>query len=275
MASPHTTENGPAHSTKGLARMQLLGFDICTEPVEDVVEDMARSVLDAPATAPGQWFACFNPHSYAELKKRPELIEGFTTARWIVPDGAGIVLASRYVGTPVAERVTGADIFFGLNSALRKAGRGRVFFLGSSDDTLKKIEKKFREEYAHLELVGTYSPPYKPQFSDDDNAHMIAAINAAKPDILWVGMTAPKQESWIAEHLHKIDVRFAGAIGAVFDFYVGNVKRSSPLWQKAHLEWLPRFLQEPRRLWRRMFVSAPIFVVDVVREHRRSGIDRP
>lgn len=86
----------------------------------------------------------------------------------------------------------------------------------------------------------------------------------AKPDILWVGMTAPKQEKWIYKNRDKLDVKFIGAIGAVFDFYAGKVKRSHPAFQKMGLEWLPRLLQEPQRLWRRNFVSNPKFMFDVM-----------
>jgi len=256
--------------------MRLLGLDICKDHAATVVADMAFWILHASHDVNGKWFACINPHSYAELKKRPELWDGFKSAAWIVPDGAGVVLASRHVGDPVAERITGADIFFGLNAQLEKAGRGRVFFLGSTESTLAKIEEKFRQDYCGVEIVGTYSPPYKPSFSTAENAEMVAAINAAKPDVLWVGMTAPKQEAWIAEHIDQLDIRFAGAIGAVFDFYVGNIKRSAKIWQDLNLEWLPRLTQEPARLWRRMFVSAPIFVADVVRERLgASAGDRP
>jgi N-acetylglucosaminyldiphosphoundecaprenol N-acetyl-beta-D-mannosaminyltransferase len=95
---------------------------------------------------------------------------------------------------------------------------------------------------------------------------MIAAINASKADVLWVGMTAPKQEKWIFENRARLNVKFAGAIGAVFDFYTGRVKRSHPVFQRLGLEWLPRLVQQPRRLWRRMFVSAPIFVWHVLKQ---------
>lgn len=93
---------------------------------------------------------------------------------------------------------------------------------------------------------------------------MLAQIMLAAPDVLWVGMTAPKQEKWIAAMQPRLRVRFAGAIGAVFDFYSGEVKRSHPVLQRIGLEWLPRLVQQPRRLWRRMAVSAPIFVWDVL-----------
>jgi len=97
---------------------------------------------------------------------------------------------------------------------------------------------------------------------------MIDAINATQADVLWVGMTAPKQEKWIYVNRERLEVRFAAAIGAVFDFYTGRVKRSHPVFQWLGLEWLPRLVQQPRRLWRRMFISAPIFLWDAVKSHK-------
>ena len=94
----------------------------------------------------------------------------------------------------------------------------------------------------------------------------VVGIDVAAPDVLWVGMTAPKQEKWIFENRACLNVKFAAAIGAVFDFYTGQVKRSHPVFQRFGLEWLPRLIQQPRRLWRRMFVSAPIFVWHVLRQ---------
>ena len=112
----------------------------------------------------------------------------------------------------------------------------------------------------HVHLVGRLSPPFKASFSDDDVAQMLAAINDSGADVLWVAMTAPKQEKWIQAHTAQLDVKLIGAVGAVFDFYAGTVKRSPPIFQRLGLEWLPRVVRAPRRLWRRMLVSAPIFV---------------
>ena len=94
---------------------------------------------------------------------------------------------------------------------------------------------------------------------------MVEAINRAKPDVLWVGMTAPKQEKWVRQHRDRLEVRFIGPVGAVFDFFIGRVQRSHPLFQRLGLEWLPRLLQEPRRLWRRNFISNPSFLLRVLR----------
>lgn len=116
-----------------------------------------------------------------------------------------------------------------------------------------------------IQLAGTCSPPFKESFSAEDIDAMIASVNAANADILWVGLSAPKQEKWIYENRDRLNVKFIGAVGAVFDFYAGNVRRSPPIFQKMGLEWLPRLLQQPRRLWRRMFVSAPVFVWHVLK----------
>jgi N-acetylglucosaminyldiphosphoundecaprenol N-acetyl-beta-D-mannosaminyltransferase len=112
--------------------------------------------------------------------------------------------------------------------------------------------------------VGTFSPPFKEDFSHEENLTMIETINRAKPDVLWVGMTAPKQEKWIYENREKLDVKLLGPVGAVFDFYTGKVKRSAPIFQKTGLEWLPRFLREPRRLWKRNLISTPRFILRVI-----------
>ena len=118
-------------------------------------------------------------------------------------------------------------------------------------------------DYPYIKFAGSYSPPYKPEFDEEDSRLMIDAVNKAAPDVLWVGMTAPKQEKWLYLHKDELDVKFMGAIGAVFDFYIGNIKRSHPFFQRIGLEWLPRLLQEPRRLFKRNFVSSPLFLWQV------------
>jgi len=118
-------------------------------------------------------------------------------------------------------------------------------------------------DYPQVTIAGTYSPPFKPEYTSEEKQHMVELVNESAADVLWVGMTAPKQEKWIHQLQSGLDVPFAGAIGAVFDFYTGQIKRSPAVFQKLGLEWLPRLIQEPKRLWRRMFLSAPIFLLDV------------
>lgn len=239
----------------------IVGYEVLAGGVDACVKAVVREIASG---GPMRWLACLNPHSYAVALDRPEFESALRDADWLVPDGVGVVLASRLRGGSIRERVTGSDVFHGVHKQLNARGGGRVFFLGSTEETLRSIRERMAVDYPRLQVVGTFSPPFKPEFSVAELDEMASAINAARPDVLWVGMTAPKQEIWLHRMRGRLDVRFAAAIGAVFDFYIGRIKRSHPVFQALGLEWLPRLVQEPKRLWRRMFVSAPIFVWHVV-----------
>ena len=141
-----------------------------------------------------------------------------------------------------------------------------VMFMGSSQKVLDLIVKRAAEVYPHLKVV-TYSPPYKPEFSDEDNKAIIEAINAADPDLLWIGMTAPKQEKWTYSHWNELNIHcHVGTIGAVFDFFAGTVERAPMWWQRHGLEWLYRLLKEPKRMWRRYIIGNALFLWNMVKE---------
>lgn len=251
----------------------LLGYPLDHGDLEGFTDALFRDVFAESRAGNGcRWLACLNPHSYAVAKTDPLFATALQSADWLVPDGAGILLGSRILGGNIRTRITGSDVFEGLHRRMNAAGVGSVFFLGATEETLAAIRRKMAVDYPNIRVAGTYSPPFKADYSEAELAAMCGAVNAAAPDVLWVGMTAPKQEKWIHANRHRLDVRFAGAIGAVFDFYIGRVKRSHPLFQRLGLEWLPRLIQQPRRLWRRMLVSAPIFLADVLKAKvRRRG----
>ena len=169
------------------------------------------------------------------------------------------------------ERIAGWDLFVMEMQRLDDKGREcqrrqRVMFMGSSERVLTRIRQRAAVDYPHLEVV-TYSPPYKPEFTDEDNAAIIHAVNEANPDLLWIGMTAPKQEKWAYGHWQQLDVHcHVGTIGAVFDFYAGTALRAPQWWQEHSMEWLYRLLKEPRRMWRRYVIGNPLFVYYVIRE---------
>jgi N-acetylglucosaminyldiphosphoundecaprenol N-acetyl-beta-D-mannosaminyltransferase len=243
---------------------RIMGYDVETSTPRILADELFTEIIQSSSVRRHcSWLACLNPHSYVVAKSDSRFAQALSDADWLIPDGAGIVLASKMLGGCIRERVTGSDVFADLHSRMNSTGNMSVFFLGSTEETLNSIIDKMKKDYPNIRLAGSYSPPFKVQYSSAELEEMIGAINAAKPDVLWVGLTAPKQEKWIFANRTKLDVRFAAAVGAVFDFYSGRVKRSHPIFQKPGLEWLPRLLQEPRRLWRRMFVSAPIFMLDV------------
>ena len=141
-----------------------------------------------------------------------------------------------------------------------------VMFMGSSEKVLDLIVKRAAEVYPHLKIV-TYSPPYKPEFSEEDNKAIIEAINAVDPDLLWIGMTAPKQEKWTYSHWNELNIHcHVGTIGAVFDFFAGTVERAPIWWQRHGLEWLYRLLKEPKRMWRRYIIGNTLFLWNMLKE---------
>ncbi len=245
------------------AKEEILGYNANTFPADECVEHVFKSLQSGKRT----WLACFNPHSYAVALKDNIFKRALKDADWLVPDGGGVVLASRILGGTIKTRVTGSDVFTGLNQRMNAAGSMRVFFLGSTVKTLEQIKNRMSLDYPNINVVGVYSPPFKDVYSNAEITSMVKAVNSAAPDVLWVGLSAPKQEKFILENRARLNVKFVAAVGAVFDFYSGNVKRDSDSWFVRHgMEWLPRLLHEPKRLWRRMFVSAPVFMWHVIKQ---------
>lgn len=246
----------------------IVGYAVGRPGVRASVASVVEWIRRAPAAEDRacRWLACMNPHSFVVARDDELFSAALRDADWLVPDGSGVVLASKLLGGEIRERVTGSDMFNGVMAGLNAAGSGRVFFLGSTPETLLAIAERMNEDYPNLTVAGTWSPAFKPEYSELELQTMIDAINLAAADVLWVGLTAPKQEKWIYLNRNRLNVRFAGAIGAVFDFYTGRIQRSHPIFQRLGLEWLPRLLQEPRRLWRRMGVSAPVFLWHVLRQ---------
>ena len=245
-----------------------------------------------------------NAHSFNTAKKDKLFAEALTNGDALIPDGVSIVKACRRIKakSQPKERIAGWDLFEFEMNKLEECGMRNeecgvnnssldnsqsasadnsklkiqnskfrehpltVMFMGSSQKVLDLIVKRAAEVYPHLKVV-TYSPPYKPEFSDEDNKAIIDAINAADPDLLWIGMTAPKQEKWIYTHWKELNIHcHVGTIGAVFDFFAGTVERAPMWWQEHGLEWLYRLLKEPKRMWRRYIIGNALFLWNMTKE---------
>ena len=213
-----------------------------------------------------------NAHSFNVAQQDDLFAAALRGCDVLLPDGIPIVWACRWLRAKSRpkERITGWDLFcMEMNRLKAVSGTGKpqkVMFLGSSEAVLEKIRQRLAAECPSVG-VSTYSPPYKETFSDADNAQMISAINRCQPDLLWIGMTAPKQEKWLWQHWAELDIHcHAGAVGAVFDFYAGTVRRAPASWQRCSLEWLHRLLSDPRRMWRRYILGNPLFLWYIFRE---------
>lgn len=208
-----------------------------------------------------------NAHSYNTALKDSAFAEALMNGDALIPDGASIVMACRWLKakSQPTERIAGWDLFEYEMNRLNAKG-GKCFFMGSSEKVLALIKEKAQKIYPNI-IVETYSPPYKPAFSDEDNRMIIEAINNANPDLLWIGMTAPKQEKWAYTHWNELDIHcHCGTIGAVFDFFAGTVERAPLWWQKHSLEWLYRLMKEPKRMWRRYIIGNTLFIWNIFKE---------
>lgn len=182
----------------------------------------------------------------------------------LLPDGMAIVAAVQLLNGQKIKKIAGADIHQFLLDDLNKKG-GSCFYLGSSASTLQKIVSRLAVDFPNVK-VGTFSPPYIVEFSDTDNNQMLEAVNAFQPDVLFVGMTAPKQEKWSFQHKEQLDAKITCSIGAVFDFYAGTVERPSPFWIKLKLEWFVRLVKEPKRMWKRYLYYGPVYIQLILKE---------
>ncbi len=247
----------------------LLEIPIDRKTLPEIVHE---SLLSVESRKSQRVFACANPHSLVVAQADMKFRTALQQADLVVVDGVGASLMARVAGVRLGPRITGMDYFQGILNVLQQRGSGRVFFFGSSQRVLDLITKRVTADFPSLTLCGVLSPPFG-DWSELENHRMVKAINDAKPDVLWVGMTAPKQEKWVEANRRQLNVAVIGSIGAVFDFYAGTYPRAPKWICDIGLEWLFRFIREPRRMWRRNFVSAPKFVWLVLRRHVfRSGV---
>lgn len=205
-----------------------------------------------------------NQYSFCIAEKDEVFRHALENSDVLLPDGIAITMATKFLTGQKIKKIAGADLHRFLLEDLNQKS-GSCFYLGSSNSTLNKIKEKMAVEFPNV-TVGIFSPAYKANFTEFDNKEMLAAVNFAKPDVLFVGMTAPKQEKWTTEHKNLLETKIIGTIGAVFDFYAGTIERPSPIWINLGLEWFVRLIKEPRRMWRRYLYYGPVFLYSIVKE---------
>ena len=210
---------------------------------------------------------CLNPHSFMMATRDSDFSEALRQSNYLLPDGEGICMTMRWFSSRKIGKIAGDDLHRFL-LAKTEAAKGRVFYMGSSEMVLQRIASRICQEYPNIE-VQTLSPSFCNQLPEAESLSIVETINGFRPDVLFVSMTAPKQEKWLHRYKGALKgVGVAAGIGAVFDFYAGTVKRA-PAWAvRMKLEWLVRLLKEPRRMWRRNMVSTPQFLWWVFR-HRK------
>lgn len=210
-----------------------------------------------------------NPHSYVIAKKDKVFKKALLTSDILLPDGIGVIYSIKYIYKKKIIKIAGYDLLIHLLEYLNTSN-SKCFFIGATNDVLVSITNRIQNEYTNIR-VGSYSPPFKTNFNKNDNEVMISSITDFKPDIIFVGMTAPKQERWVYLNKSKLNAKAICSIGAAFDFYAGAVNRPSRFWVDRGFEWFARFCNNPVKMWKRIFISIPIFVCDTIRQRSQQS----
>ncbi len=216
-----------------------MGFNIFNASLDliELKDGLTPSVLNT-----------ISPNSYGISTKDELFRKALKETDYLVLDGVYFALASILQTGRNITKNQGPDVFYHFMSRINKIG-GKIFFLGSSEATLLKITNKAKFEYPNI-TIETYSPPFKLDFNEKEDQEIINRINRFKPDIVFVGMTCPKQEKWSVVNKIKLNTKLICSIGAVFDWYAGNEKEIHPLWWKLRLAWLKRTIDRPEILKR-------------------------
>ena len=217
-----------------------------------------RAIEDWISRRESQYICVTGVHGVMESQRDEGLRRIHNAAGLVTPDGMPLVWLSRLMGFRHVERVYGPDLMLAVCE--RSVRRGYChFFYGGAPGVAEKLAVQLQSRFPGLKVVGTCSPTFRPLAPEEDRA-LVERINTVQPDIVWVGLSTPKQERWMAEHVGRLSAPVLAGVGAAFDFHAG-LKKQAPRWvQKNGLEWLFRLLSEPRRLWRRYLINNPWFL---------------
>lgn len=242
-------------------RVNILGTEVSRYNLSETMEFMSEAIQGGKKLR----ISVTPVNCILWARNNPKLREIYNTAEVVTADGVPVVWASKVLKKPIRGRVTGLDLLpeFAKVAAERNHS---FFFLGAAEGVAESLAASLKEKNPGLKIAGTYSPPFAAQFSDEENQKMIEMVNRSNADVLWVSLTAPKQDYWIANHFDKLNVSVAIGVGAAFDVVAGNIKRSPAWMQKWGLEWLYRLIQEPRRLSRRYLIEAPVFLPLIMKQ---------
>jgi len=206
-----------------------------------------------------------NVDHVVRVNRDPRFRQAYEKAMLRLVDGMPLILASRLLRKPLVSKLSGSDLVPRL-SQFAAENHFSVFLFGAAPGVAESAAAKLLEAYPGLEVAGTYSPPFRFENDPAVNERAIAVVREARPDIVFIALGSPRQEYWLADHFHKMEVPVGMGVGASFDFLAGRTKRAPGWMQYYGMEWLWRLYQEPRRLWKRYFIEDAPFIAIFGRE---------
>ncbi|MGA7854602.1 MAG: WecB/TagA/CpsF family glycosyltransferase [Candidatus Acidiferrales bacterium] len=234
----------------------VLGVPVHCVRMSDVIAEMESWIASRYLT---RYIAITGMHGVSESRKDSRFREILKSASLVVPDGMPLVWLARWHGHPISQRVCGSDL---MEEFCKQTGsRYRHFFYGGAPGVADDLAQSLRDRH-NIAIAGTYTPPFRP-LTDEEEKDVAARVQKAAPDVLWIGLSTPKQERWMYEHRDKFLVPVMLGVGAAFDFNSGKLQRAPSWMGNTGLEWLFRLLLEPKRLWKRYLVTIPSAVWSV------------
>ncbi len=235
----------------------IMGVDIAAINMEWLLDFTKKNVKELS----GDYICVTNVHATVMAYENEKYKTVQNNAMLAIPDGGPLSSLGHKRGFKEMSRTTGPSY---MGEVLKMSGKygWKHYFYGSTDETLGKMRRTIENDFPGAVVVGMYSPPYRP-LSSEENKAIVEKINELSPDFIWVGLGAPKQENWMADHQGKVRGLMVG-VGAAFDYYAGNINRAPQWMQKSNLEWLYRLVQDPKRLFRRYFVTNSKFLWNAV-----------
>ncbi|HZU25553.1 MAG TPA: WecB/TagA/CpsF family glycosyltransferase [Bryobacteraceae bacterium] len=230
--------------------------DVCEQTAQWI--DAAREAMERGGEPSGRYVCVTSVHGIVSARQDPRFSRILNEADLATPDGMPVVWAMRSFGWRGQQRVYGPTLMLRLcEQAARR--RHRVFLYGATPDVLAKLASNLTARFPELQIAGMYAPPFRPLTAEED-AGIVSSIRASRADIVFVGISTPKQEAWMSAHRTSLPGVVMFGVGAAFNFHAGAV-RQAPGWMQSHgLEWLFRLFAEPRRLWRRYLLQTPVFL---------------
>lgn len=248
-------------------RFKILDCEISAATTDSALEAVSQRIQDKSGG-----YICFsNVHTVVTSRKDLKLRESTNGSFLSLPDGKPLSVYARKKGYSQVEQVAGPDF---MPLCIERFPEARHFFYGSTDEVLDKLKDNLLQQNPSINIAGMYSPPFRHLNQDElDKIHQM--INESRPDFIWVGLGAPKQEIWMMENFDALKPAILFGVGAAFDFHAGLLQRCPKWMQKSGLEWFYRFIKEPKRLWRRYLVTNTSFLFHLTREELITGIYKP
>lgn len=232
---------------------------VLTAPIDVLNWEQALARLNCWARKHDSKYVCItNVHSVVTATQEATFGRVLQDADMVTPDGAPVAWMLRKLGHPTQQRINGPDLMWRYCEFIANKEES-IFLYGGTPETLVKLQSVLLASFPNLKIAGVYSPPFR-QLTDKEDAEIVNLINSSGAGTVWVSLGCPKQEKWMAAHKGKINAVMIG-VGAAFDYHAGTIQRAPQWMQNNGLEWLHRLCSEPRRLWRRYFVTNTVFII--------------